>query len=138
MTKLERFKAKAHELARLGRFDGWQPVACELQFDDGFNDAREWLFKLSRVLISLGSILADAQEQGLTASDAVRELRRNRRRGEEHNAEKRQKGKLKVGVDIPTPNYGCDDGANSGAYSNERSGNEGWGSGVSHQTVSRD
>ena len=33
----------------------------------------------------------------------VRDLRRNRRRGRERNAEKRQKGKLKIGVDIPTP-----------------------------------
>jgi integrase len=56
-----------------------------------------------KVLVSLGSILADAQEQGLAARNAVRDLRRNRRRGKEHNAQKRQKGKLKIGVDIPTP-----------------------------------
>lgn len=48
-------------------------------------------------------MLADAQEQGLTAHNAVRDLRRNRQRGKERNAERRQKGKLKVGVDIPTP-----------------------------------
>jgi integrase len=56
-----------------------------------------------KVLVSLGSILADAQEQGLAARNAVRDLRRNRRRGKEHNAQKLQKGKLKIGVDIPTP-----------------------------------
>jgi integrase len=56
-----------------------------------------------KVLVSLGSILADAQERGLAARNAVRDLRRNRRRGKELNAEKRQKGKLKVGVDIPAP-----------------------------------
>ena len=55
------------------------------------------------MISSLGALLADAQEQGLTAHNAVRDLRRNRQRGKEHNAEKRQKGKLKVGVDIPTP-----------------------------------
>ncbi len=33
----------------------------------------------------------------------MRELRRNRKRGKDVHAEKRQKGKLKVGVDIPTP-----------------------------------
>jgi hypothetical protein len=54
------------------------------------------------VISSLGALLADAQEQGLTAHNAVRDLRRNRQRGKERNAEKRQKGKLKVGVDIPT------------------------------------
>ncbi|MGO9629513.1 MAG: tyrosine-type recombinase/integrase [Xanthobacteraceae bacterium] len=52
---------------------------------------------------SLGSILADAQERGLVARNVVRELRSNRRRGKEGRAERRQKGKLKVGVDIPTP-----------------------------------
>ena len=56
-----------------------------------------------KIIGSLGSLLADAQEQGLAAYNAVRDLRRNRRRGKERNAEKRQKGKLKVGVDIPTP-----------------------------------
>jgi integrase len=56
-----------------------------------------------RVIGSLGALLGDAHEQGLTAHNAVRDLRRNRQRGKERNAEKRQKGKLKVGVDIPTP-----------------------------------
>jgi integrase len=56
-----------------------------------------------KVIGSLGSLLADAQEQGLSAHNAVRELKRNRRRGKESHAEKRQKGKLKVGVDIPKP-----------------------------------
>jgi integrase len=58
---------------------------------------------IRKVLVSLGSLLADAQERGLSARNAVRDLRRNRRRGKEGKAEKRQKGKLKVGVDIPSP-----------------------------------
>ena len=33
----------------------------------------------------------------------MRDLRRNRKRGKEQQADKRQKGKLKVGVDIPSP-----------------------------------
>jgi integrase len=56
-----------------------------------------------RVVRSLGALLSDAQEQGLTAHNAVRDLRRNRRRGKERNAERRQKGKLKIGIDIPAP-----------------------------------
>jgi integrase len=56
-----------------------------------------------KIIGSLGSLLADAQEQGLAARNAVRDLRRNRRRGRDQHAEKRQKGKLKIGVDIPTP-----------------------------------
>jgi integrase len=57
-----------------------------------------------KILGSLGSLLADAQEQGLAARNAVRDLRRNRRRGKDVHAERRQKGKLQVGVHIPTPN----------------------------------
>ena len=53
-----------------------------------------------KVLTSLGSILADAQERGLVAQNVVRGLRA-RRRGKD--ADQRRKGKLKVGVDIPTP-----------------------------------
>jgi integrase len=52
---------------------------------------------------SLGAILADAQERGLVARNVVRELRATRRRGKERRAERRQRGKLKVGVDIPAP-----------------------------------
>jgi integrase len=54
---------------------------------------------IRKVLVSLGSILADAQERGLTAHNAVRE--RNRQQNKQKNGD-RQKGKLKVGVDIPT------------------------------------
>jgi hypothetical protein len=50
---------------------------------------------------SLGAILADAQERGLVAQNVVRGLR-VRRRGKDARADKR-KGKLKIGVDIPSP-----------------------------------
>jgi integrase len=53
-----------------------------------------------RVLTSLGSMLADAQERGLVAQNVVRSLRSGRR-GKDR-AERRQNGKLRVGVDIPT------------------------------------
>ena len=52
------------------------------------------------VVGSLGAILADAQERGLVVRNAVHELRRRRHRGK---AQDRHNGKLKVGVDIPTP-----------------------------------
>lgn len=57
---------------------------------------------VKRVLRSLGAIVADAQERGLVARNVIRELRSNRHRGKERRAERRQKGKLRVGVDIPT------------------------------------
>jgi integrase len=43
--------------------------------------------------------LADAQERGQVAQNVVRSLRRKR----EPHSRKRQKGKLKVGVDVPSP-----------------------------------
>jgi integrase len=72
------------------------------KFEDKLREAGRSLAMIRKVMTSLGSILADAQEQGLAARNAVRDLRRGRKRGKEHHAEKRQKGKLKVGVDIPT------------------------------------
>ena len=56
-----------------------------------------------KILGSLGSILADAQERGLVGQNVVRGLRIRRRRGEDRHADKRKNGKLKVGIDIPTP-----------------------------------
>jgi integrase len=73
------------------------------KFEDKLRAAGRSSAMVRKILTSLGSILADAQEQGLAARNAVRDLRRNRKRGKEHHAEKRQKGKLKIGVDIPTP-----------------------------------
>jgi integrase len=55
-----------------------------------------------KIRVSLSSLLSDAQERGLVSRNVVRDLRRTRARGVERKAERRQKGKLKVGVDIPT------------------------------------
>ena len=55
-----------------------------------------------KILRSLGAILADAQERGLVAQNVVHSLS-HARRGRERRAERRQNGRLKIGVDIPTP-----------------------------------
>ena len=55
-----------------------------------------------KVMVSLGTLLAHAQEKGLAGHNAVRDLRRNRKK-KDAQAEKRKKTKLKVGVDIPLP-----------------------------------
>ena len=55
-----------------------------------------------KILVSLGSLLADAQERGLTIRNVVRDIRGRRGRGERRQ-ERRHKGRLKVGTDIPTP-----------------------------------
>jgi integrase len=49
---------------------------------------------------SLGSLLADAQERGLVGQNVVRSLRTGGH-GKDRRAERN--GKLKVGIDIPTP-----------------------------------
>jgi integrase len=54
-----------------------------------------------KVRVSLSSLLSDAQERGLVSRNVVRELRKTRHRGAERRAERRERGKLKVGVDIP-------------------------------------
>jgi integrase len=50
----------------------------------------------------LGSLIADAQERGLVAQNVVRSLRTSRH-GQDARLERRRNGKLKVGVDIPSP-----------------------------------
>lgn len=55
---------------------------------------------VKKALGSLGSIFADAIERKLTTRNPVRDMRRSRQ-GKERRAEKRQKGRLKVGEDIP-------------------------------------
>jgi integrase len=54
------------------------------------------------VVRSLGALLADAQERGLVVRNSVRELRGRRRKGKDGRQEGRN-GKLKIGLDIPTP-----------------------------------
>jgi integrase len=54
-----------------------------------------------KVRISLGALLADAQRRGLIGQNVVHSLPRSLR-GKEARTASRQKGKLKVGVDIPS------------------------------------
>ncbi|MGA0565098.1 tyrosine-type recombinase/integrase [Ancylobacter sp. VNQ12] len=55
---------------------------------------------IKRVTVSLGSILCDAQERGLVVRNAVSEMSKRRKGGAK--PEKRQKARLRYGVDIPT------------------------------------
>jgi integrase len=56
-----------------------------------------------KTLRILGAILADAQERGLVAQNVARSLRGRRQRGKERHAEQRRNGRLRIGVDIPSP-----------------------------------
>ncbi|PSH68551.1 site-specific integrase [Phyllobacterium brassicacearum] len=54
-----------------------------------------------KIITSLGSILADASERGLATRNPVRDIRGSRN-SSERRTERRQKGRLEVGTDIPT------------------------------------
>lgn len=56
-----------------------------------------------RIIMSLSTLIADAQERGLVARNVVREFRARRKRGKQKAHESRHNGKLKIGVDIPSP-----------------------------------
>jgi len=73
------------------------------KFEDRLREEGRSPAMIRKVRTSLGSLLADAQEHGLAARNAVRELRRNRKRGKDTHAEKRKKRKLEAGVDLPLP-----------------------------------
>ena len=72
------------------------------QFEDQLRIKRSSAM-VRKVLGSLSSILTDAQERGLVSQNIIRGLRTHRLRGKEQRADKRQKGKLRIGVDIPSP-----------------------------------
>ena len=70
-------------------------------FQDQLRAAGRSPAMVKRVTTSLGSILAEAQSQGLVVRNAVRDMSRNRARRDSRLG-KRQKARLRVGVDIPT------------------------------------
>ena len=72
-------------------------------FEDTLAENGRSTAMVRKVLISLGSLVGDAAERGLVARNPVRDLKGGRRKGKERHAERRQKGKLQVGVDIPSP-----------------------------------
>ena len=65
-------------------------------FQDKLREAGRSPDMVKRVTVSLGGIMADAQERGLLARNFIRDMQRSR-------TERRNKPRLCVGVDIPTP-----------------------------------
>jgi integrase len=70
-------------------------------FEDQLRENERSPAMVKKIIGSLGSILSDAQERGLAIRNPVRDIRGTRRRGSERQAEKRLKGRLKIGIDIP-------------------------------------
>ena len=76
-------------------------VPAVREFQDRLRIESRSAAMVRKVVRSLGSLLADAQEQGLVAHNPVRERARKRRRGEAGAGDTRHKKRLEVGVDIP-------------------------------------
>lgn len=89
----------------IGRVKLSQLNAPEVRrFEDRLRQEGRSPSMVKKVRATLGTILADAGEQGLTGRNAVRDLRSRRKKGGEKQAEKRRKANLKAGVDFPLPN----------------------------------
>jgi integrase len=70
-------------------------------FEDQLREGGRSPAMVKRVRNALSMLLSDAMERGLATRNVARGLKSNRKRGKERQAEKRHKGKLQVGVDIP-------------------------------------
>lgn len=72
------------------------------EFEDTLHDEGRSPSMTRKVMVSLGSLLTDAQERGKVISNVVRDKSRARQKGRDRRQDRRQKGRLKVGTDIPT------------------------------------
>jgi hypothetical protein len=64
VSRLDSFKAKARALARSGYYYGLPPLVFELSFEEGFEDAREWLaFASTREELELSCQTSRAKRQ---------------------------------------------------------------------------
>jgi integrase len=68
-------------------------------FADALRKGRTSPAMVRKLRVSLSAILTDALERGLVAQNIIKGMRKQRR----GNEADRHKGKLKVGIDIPTP-----------------------------------
>ena len=71
-------------------------------FEKRLSDEGRSRVMISKVVGSLGSLLAEAQEQGLVAHNAVRDMRRSSRRKRKGQPQSRRKKRLEAGIDFPT------------------------------------
>lgn len=72
-------------------------------FEDELREAGRSASMIRKVLVALGSILADAQESGLVGRNVARDMKVRRSSGSDRRQERRQRGRLTVGVAIPAP-----------------------------------
>jgi integrase len=77
-------------------------VASVRDLEDTLLDEGRSPAMVRKVMVSLGSLLADAQERGKCIRNPVRDKSRVQQKGRAKRLERRHKGRLKVGEDIPT------------------------------------
>lgn len=77
-------------------------VAQVRQFETELREAGRSSAMVKKILVALGSILADAQEAGTVGQNVARGMRSKRGRGVDRRQERRHRGRLTVGVDIPS------------------------------------
>jgi integrase len=95
--------ARLHIIPSLGRVKLSRISAPAIRdFEDRLRTDGRSAAMIRKILTSLGSMLSDAQERGLVSRNVVRDLGSRRKKGADRRADRRQKGRLKVGVDIPS------------------------------------
>jgi integrase len=95
--------ARLHIIPSLGRLKLSRLSAPTVRdFEDRLRAEGRSAAMTRKILTSLGSMLSDAQERGLVSRNVVRDLGSRRKKGVDRRADRRQKGHLKVGVDIPS------------------------------------
>jgi hypothetical protein len=62
VSRLDSFKAKARALAQSGSYYGLPPLQFELSFEEGFEEAREWL-ALASTQRGAGTSLPDVKSE---------------------------------------------------------------------------
>ncbi len=76
-------------------------IAKVRAFEDELRNAGRSPAMTKKVLVTLGSLIADAQERGLVSRNIVRDMKARRGSGETRQMQ-RHRGRLKIGADIPT------------------------------------
>src|SRR5215467_6412302 len=71
-------------------------------FEDKLREEGRAASMVKRARSFLSMLLSDAMERGLATRNVARGLSSNRKRGKERQAERRARGRLKVGADIPS------------------------------------
>src|SRR5215468_1957652 len=71
-------------------------------FEDKLREEGRSASMVKRARSFLSMLLSDAMERGLATRNVARGLSSNRKRGKERQAERRARGRLKVGADIPS------------------------------------